>query len=90
MILPDFWLAGRLITAVAVFVEFVDFVDDADFTVLVDFAESDKFDLSDLFDKALEGFEDWALLARLLLAEVSEPEVSFSESLILYIGKWGL
>ena len=39
VILPDFWLAGRLITAEAVFVEFVDV---ADFVVFVDFFEFEE------------------------------------------------
>ena len=55
VILPDFWLAGLLITAETVFVEFVDV---ADFMVLADFVEFDEFDLPDLLDKALVGFED--------------------------------
>ena len=80
IIIPDFWLAGRLIVAAANWTEVLDFVD-----------------VADLFEEALEGFEDlallaledWALLARLLsFEEGSEPEGSFSESLMLiYIKK---
>ena len=88
--IPDFWLAGRLITAAANLADVAELFD-LDFAELFDLAELlERVDLadlvvSDLVDKALEGFEDWALLARLLLAEVSEPELLslLSESLIL-------
>ena len=74
--IPDFWLPGRLITAAAKRAELAEILE-----------------LADLLDKALEGLEelalltleDWALLAGLLWFEepVSDPELSFSESLML-------
>ena len=59
--IPDFWLAGRLITAAA---NLADLAELFDFVELFDLAELlERIDLadlavSDLVDKALEGFED--------------------------------
>ena len=59
--IPDFWLAGRLITAAA---NLADLAELFDFDELFDLAELlERVDLadlvvSDLVDKALEGFED--------------------------------
>ena len=61
--IPDFWLAGRLITAAANRADLAELFD-LDFPELFDLAELlERVDLadlvvSDLVDKALEGFED--------------------------------
>ena len=62
--IPDFWLAGRLITAAANLADLAELAELFDFAELFDLAELlERVDLadlvvSDLVDKALEGFED--------------------------------